>query len=217
LYDASRSRSQPVSSSSVGGHDHRDGAGEQLRRQVADTGDVEQRDVDQPDLVVAGQPRRAYRRDGLHQQVQVGEHRALGQAGSARGVHDQRDVPLVDLHLRRIGLGPGEDPLVGLDIVAVAGVADRAQAGDDNPDRTADRFRGEAGQCAQHRVSDKDRRPAVGQQLRDLAGGEPEIHRHGDRAQQVGGQHRLEELGPVSHENRHPVALDDAPRAQPGR
>ena len=39
----------------------------------------------------------ADRGDRLHEQVQVGEHGALGPAGGARGVHDQRHVTLVDL------------------------------------------------------------------------------------------------------------------------
>ena len=63
------------------------------------------------------------------------------------------------------------------------------------------RGRGLAGRL----LHDQQRGPGVGEHEGDLVRGEPEVDRHHDRAQRVGGEHRLEELRAVGHHDRDPV------------
>ena len=80
--------------------EHRRPAEQQAGDHVADAGDVEQRHADEADVVVEVGAVGEQVRHRLAGEVGVGEHRALGPAGGARGVHDQRGRVVGDVHRR---------------------------------------------------------------------------------------------------------------------
>ncbi|CKQ36466.1 Uncharacterised protein [Mycobacterium tuberculosis] len=51
----------------------------------------------------------------------------------------------------------------------------------------------------------------------DFGWGEPEIQWYGDGPDHVGGQHRLDELGAVKHQDHDPIAETDPATAQCAR
>jgi hypothetical protein len=66
---------------------------------------------------------------------------------------------------------------------------------------------------SEHRFGDHYPRFAVFDQETDLGRGEPEVQRNRDGADHVGGQHRLDELGAVEHQDHDPVPEADPPPA----
>ena len=60
-------------------------------------------------------------------------------------------------------------------------------------------------------VGEEHRGPGVLEDVGDLAGREPEVHRHADGPEPVRREQRLHVLRPVAHEHRHAVAGRDAP------
>ena len=55
---------------------------------------------------------------------------------------------------------------------------------------------------------------AVLDQEGDFGGSQPEVQRDGDGPEHVGGQHRLDELGAVEHQDHDPIAEADPAAAQ---
>ena len=66
----------------------------------------------------------------------------------------------------------------------------------------------------QHGLGDHHRGVAVTDQEGDLGRGHPEVHRNRNGAKPIGRKEGLDELGPVQHQDQHPVAERDAATAQ---
>ncbi len=103
------------------------------------------------------------------------EHRALGAAGRAGRVTQERGIVAAQLRLR-CGLAVGREGPV-----------------------------------------DQDRRARVGDDVVDLVLREPEVDRHGDRAQPVAGEQRLGELEAVVEQHGHAVTGAHAARGERAR
>ena len=136
-------------------------------------------------------------------EIAMGQHRALGPAGGAGGVHDHRDIILADpdgigrgrgrLRPVRLVLG-GEESLERLEPIALR-LDDRAEL----------------------RVDDERARRAILDHEGELRPGQAEIERHEDRAEPRRGKHDEEEHRLVEAEESDALALADAERRQPRR
>ena len=106
-------RSRVSTGSKAAGPDDHVRAAEQQRRQSAgQAGDVEQRRAGRGDPVLGVPAEVRHLAERVHQQVAVGQHRALGPAGRARRVHDERGLVLVDDDVERLVPGRGQRRLV---------------------------------------------------------------------------------------------------------
>ena len=168
---------------------------------------MEERDTDEPDIV-GGDAVGIERRHRLPGQVGVGQHGALGSAGGAGGVHDQRRRVVGNIHRLRWIARLVHQVLVGQQTVVAGvtgdhdGLQHRGDVADTGSDRAEDRF------------GDHHARAAVLDQEGDLGWCEPEIDRDRDGPDHVGRQHRLDELCAVEHEDHHPVAVPNPPADQ---
>ena len=112
-------------------HDHRAAAAQQRRvDRAVEPADVEQRREGERPLV-AGEVQPHELVDRVPGHVPVGEHRALRPPGRAGGVHDQAGVLEGDRHVAGLGIGVGEQLLVGQRARAAA---DRRLRGQPVPD-----------------------------------------------------------------------------------
>ena len=181
---------------------------EHQRRDRADRADVEHRRGDEVDLVVAAQLVRADQHHALREQVLVREHRALGAAGGAGGVHDQRRRVLgyVD-RVGRLALArrPPRSRRRSVPRTSPTATTDTALDVRSTASRTA---------FCRGLVGEQQLGAGVVEDVGDLAAGQPEVHRHPDRPEPVGREHDLHELGPVAHQHGHPVTEADTARGQ---
>jgi hypothetical protein len=170
-------------------------------------GDVEQRHPDEPDVSVDVGADREQVGHRLAGDVGVREERALRPACGAGRVHDQRGRLVGDVHRMRCVAWLRDQVVVADDLIIVA-------AGDDHGlKRRVDVTHG-GGHLGQHGFGDHHPGPAVADQKGDLWRGHPEVDRYGDRAELVGREERLDELGAVEHQDQHAVAEVDAAPAQ---
>ena len=141
-------------------------------------------------------------------QVGVGEHHALGPPGGARRVHQPVDV--VGRPRARRRRRPGR--------VARSSASDVHPSGgrvrDAAPARACASMPAVASSASSTSDSSHTRARGLGvlEDVAHLGCGEPPVDRHGDGAEVVGGEDRLEELGAVVREQAHDVAAADAPR-----
>jgi len=186
-------------------------AEQQAADHVADACDVEQRNPDEADVEVDIGADREEIRHRLKGDVVVGENRSLGPAGGAGGVHDQRRAVVRDVHRLRLVARLRDQVVVAGGVVIGAATCD-----DDSLQRRVDvTHRG--GHLGQHGFGDHHAGLAVADQEGDLGRGHPEVDRHGDGAEFVGREERLDELGAVEHQNQHTVAEADPAPAQRAR
>ena len=158
---------------------------DQPAEHVADPGDVEQRDADEADVVVDVGAVGVQPGHRLAGQVGVGQHRALGPPGGARGVHDQR----------RAVVGDVDDGRAASPVARRSGPRSRARRPRSAPPATIDRLQRSA-RCRGPPVATAASTGsvtttaglAVLDQEGDLRRGQPEVHRDGDGAEHVGGQ-----------------------------
>ena len=149
-------------------------------------------------------------REVLPRQVGVGEHDALGPSGRARRVHQAVDVVgrRGSVHLPGRG-GPADRRARSIR---------QGRGGDAGPhERALDALRRLAREVEQRLVAHQRSSLGVLEDVADLGRGEPPVDRHGDRAQVVGGEDRLEELGAVVGEQADDLARPDASFARARR
>ena len=171
--------------------------------------DVEQRQAGQPDFAVTAHPLLEADVDGVHQQVHVGEYRALGLPGCSRGVHDESGLVLVDVDVERAVIGLQEGVVIDclLDILVVT-------AADDKGARSCC-LRGPG---RQQMVGEQHRGVRIVENIDDLGHRQPEIDRHDDRTELQYGEVGLDQLEPVEHQHGDPVATFDSEGLQsPGQ
>ena len=136
-------------------------------------------------------------------EIAMGQHRALGPAGGAGGVHDHRNIILADtdgigrgrgrLRPVRLVLG-GEESLERLEPIALR-LDDRAEL----------------------HVDDEGARRAILDHEGELRPGQAEIERHEDRPEPRRGKHDEDKHRLVEAEESDALALADAERRQPRR
>ena len=144
--------------------------------------------------------------DGVPGHAAVGEHRALGAARRARGVEDQGGV--LERDRRRLVEGRARRDLRR--VVQRARVAVRVH-------REHGGLPGLGGQRGGVGAVHEDRGAGVVEHVADLRAREAVVQRDGDRAEQPGGEERLEHLDGVDAQVRHAVAAADAEPTQGAR
>ena len=168
---------------------------DQRGRREVERADVVQRTAGEPE-VGAGEAELDDVGEVLPGQVGVGDHHALGSPGRARRVHQAVDV------VGRHGRAPaGRSPRqVGEGRPPVGG------RGATQPHRRADARRSRRSASSRSASSHTRRGAGVLEDVPHLRRGQPPVDRHGDGAEVVGGEDRLQELGAVVREQRHDVA-----------
>ena len=150
-------------------------------------------------------------REVLPRQVGVGEHHALRAAGGARGVHQPVHVVAGRGHAAQ-----------GCSTVDRRSASARPALGRRRRDAHAVEVafhvrRRVVREIDERLVAHQRARFRVVEDVPQLRRGEPPVDRHRDRAEVVGGEDRLEELGAVVREQPDDVAGADAAFVQPGR
>ena len=138
---------------------------------------------------------------GEGEQAAVGEHRALREAGGARGVELQEAVVGRGGVVAGVGLVGGEEGLV-----LIRYPDDALHGGQVRPQPVDDR--GELG------PDEQDAGPRVGDHVDELRRGEPEVHHRVRRADLRARQRELHRGGVVEVEHGDAVARRDPGRAQ---
>ena len=168
---------------------------------------MEERDTDEADVVGAD----AVRVEVGHRltgQIGVGQHRALGPARGAGGVHDQRRRIIG--HIRC----PGRVARLVHQILVGQQAVRTGVTGDDDAAQHRREVSDAGGHRSQNRFGDHQPCLTVVDQEGDLGRGQPEVDRNRDGPDHVRRQHRLDELGAVQHQDHHPVARADPSAAQ---
>ncbi len=143
-------------------------------------------------------------------QVGVREHDALRPSSRSRGVHQA--VHVVARRRHRVCDGRSRAH------VREGRPAVRRTGREAHPHQVAvETCRRGVGQRQQRLVADERAGARVLEDVAHLGRGQPPVDRHGDGAQVVGGEERLEELGTVVREQRHDVARTDAAPGQAAR
>ena len=139
--------------------------------------------------------------DGVPEHHAVGDDRALGMAGGARGVHDHADVVVRQRHGRRHRRARRQRALVGA-VGSSGSISSRF-------------FDSAVACCAKRLVVDQQLGRRIAQDVLELRHGEPPVERQHDRAEPPAGELQLEVFRAVGRQQRHAVALADALRRQP--
>ncbi len=134
----------------------------------------------------------------------MGDHRPLGMAGGAGGVHD-RDQIIVGQGLAPavLAVEAGEGVFVG---VRLAGRIDGQNGADPAPAPQR------PGRLAERRVVDQQHRFAVVQNVFELRNRQTPIQQHTDRPGPGAGELQVEEFDAVVGQDRDPVAAPDPER-----
>ena len=180
-----------------GAHDQHGAAGMQHRVGVA----IEPAGVEQRQHGEQHRRRRdiggAAEIDAIPERHAVGDDRALGLAGRARGVHDGRDV------IERDGLERVDRP----------GFRDRGFIGAVRPEqqRRLDlaEFRDRQRRLGEIRVMDHHLRRGIADDELQLGNGEAGVERHEHRAEPAAGELHFQRIGRVQRQHRDAVAARD--------
>ena len=185
------------------GQDHHGAADQDQRSDRSDGADVEHRRGDEVDLV------------GLHELVGADQHHRLGEQVQCVSTAPLGRPVVPDVYMIRAGESSGTSTASGASCSS-SSTAENARRAigvvhADELDVVVDLVgRLRAGLGAEL-VDEEHRGPGVLEDVGDLAGREPEVHRHADGAEPVRREQRLHVLRPVAHEHRHAVAGRDAP------
>mmetsp|Transcript_21532 Transcript_21532/g.83661 ORF Transcript_21532/g.83661 Transcript_21532/m.83661 type:complete len:584 (+) Transcript_21532:5464-7215(+) len=198
-----------------------------------EAGDVEHRHHAEHHVLVAGiAPQRAG--EDVVLQAAVPVHAALGVAGGAAGVGQQREVVGADVHRRRCrragqrfgpGGGAGRQWQVGVEPVGPARwqgrilgrTGTRQHLGEPGDQQLRRRDAGGQPLGAELHAGDGQYRAAVVEQVAQLGRLVHRVDRHHDRAEAHQGVVRDDELRAVLQIHQHALALADAALMQPGR
>ena len=138
----------------------------------------------------------------------MGDHRALGVAGRARGVHDRADIIVREFH---VGNGPA---IEGLDhrLIGVGRRPDtRARVDAQQGRDAAAALQLLRGVCESHIVDQQLRRTVV-EDVLELRDRQAPVQQHGDRAAAAAAELQVEEFDAVVRQQGHAVAAPDAQR-----
>ena len=174
---------------------------------VPDAGDVKQRHPDEADVMSEVRRVGVDRRHDLSGQIRVGEHRPLGMAGGAGGVHDQRRAVRGDVD-RWGGLA-----VFGDEVLVAQYDTGGCALGDDEAVHGG-QFTHRRGDGGQHRFGHHDGCAAVLHQIGQLRRREPEVNRNSNGAKLIGGEADFDEFRAIEHQDHHAVAGSDATAVQ---